>query len=185
MSVRREYAGAERDFRLGFGDLLDLEQACGALPVGTIYKRLHAWDFRARDVFEVVRLGLIGGGMAADEAKRIVIERFDVLPLERHVTIAMAILLDMMEGAPEARDPGVDKGEAKPLDRGLLYKNFAQLGIPPREVDAMSVEQALHLFEATSRTAADMAPSEAEFEAMMKRLDSPEMAWARAPAPKQ
>lgn len=182
MALRRDYAGAERDFRLGFGDLLDLEEACGKVPVGTIYKRLHAWDFRAQEVYHVVRLGLVGGGLAAAEAKRIVDERFNTLPLETHVRLAVEILLDMMEGAPAPREDA-RKPEPKTFDRGLLYRQFAQLGLGPRDVDAMTVAQALHLFEAAARSDADLAPSEEEFEAMLARLDSPEMAWARAPRP--
>jgi hypothetical protein len=54
-------------FRLGYGQLRQLQEACDAGPAW-IANRLRGDQWRVEDVRETLRLGLIGGGMAQGEA---------------------------------------------------------------------------------------------------------------------
>lgn len=186
MSVILEYAGAERRFRLGWGQVMDLEEACGKVAIGALYKRLHAWDFRAGDIYQIVRLALIGGGLDAREAKKLVAERFDILPLSDHVNIALQVIGAMMDGAPEAKAASA-AAAPEPIDRGRLYHVFSQSGITPAEVDAMSVAQALHLFAGAAASAGDRNETgldDGAFERMQARVESGALDWALQPAAK-
>jgi len=179
VSLKREFAGAEQVFSLDFGAVMDLEEACGKTPIGVIYKRVVGFDFRAKDIFEILRLGLIGGGIEAAEARRLVQERLDAAPLAPLAELACSVLLNMMDGAPESEGP-VD-GELEPFDAGQIYQSFAQVGIPPQQVNAMRVGDALRLFEAARRKKSADAPSDAELDGMAARVASGALDWALKP----
>jgi hypothetical protein len=61
----------DRTFRLGWGELEKLQEACDCGPY-VLLNRLHSGSWRIEDIREVIRWGLIGGGMPhADAAKKI------------------------------------------------------------------------------------------------------------------
>ena len=63
--IRLQFGDGEYLFRLPYKMLAELQHRCEA-PFGTIYKRVLAGDYEARDLVETVRFGLIGGGMATE-----------------------------------------------------------------------------------------------------------------------
>lgn len=65
------WPGGEHAFRLGLGELRAIQEACGCSPF-EVSERLFQKRPRIEDVIEPVRLGLIGGGMDAKEAARLV-----------------------------------------------------------------------------------------------------------------
>jgi hypothetical protein len=65
------WPGGEHAFRLNLGELRALQDACGASPF-EVSQRLFEKRPRLEDVIEPIRLGLIGGGMDAKEAQRLV-----------------------------------------------------------------------------------------------------------------
>lgn len=65
------WAGGENAFRLNLGELRALQESCGASPF-EISDRLFGKRPQINDVIEPLRLGLIGGGMDAKEAARLV-----------------------------------------------------------------------------------------------------------------
>lgn len=71
MSDPIRWAGGEHDFRLTLGDLRALQDKTGRGPE-EILSRLAARTWHVDEAIETVRLGLIGGGMAKDEARRLV-----------------------------------------------------------------------------------------------------------------
>lgn len=65
------WAGGEHVFAYRIGELRALQQSTGRGPE-EIVMRLANRTWHVDEAIEAVRLGLIGGGMARDEAKRLV-----------------------------------------------------------------------------------------------------------------
>ena len=63
------WAGGEHPFRLGIGELRAIEQRSDA-GVAVVLMRLLSSQFKIDDVIGVIRLGLIGGGMAERDAQK-------------------------------------------------------------------------------------------------------------------
>jgi hypothetical protein len=94
------WADGDFAFRLGWGELAELQEKTNAGPYVVLH-RLHSHQWRVEDISNVIRLGLIGGGLSATEAMKKV--RFYVEsrpPLENH-SVAVAILSAGLLGAPE------------------------------------------------------------------------------------
>lgn len=109
MEVTAEWAGKERSFRLRFGDVMDLEEACGE-AIGTIFIRVTAGQFKVTFVYHTIRLGLVGAGMSLMDAKRLLADQFDARPYMDHAGVAGEILAALMVGVEptegdEASDP--------------------------------------------------------------------------------
>lgn len=106
------FAGRRRRFCLRLGEIEELEQLCGA-GVGSIWKRLALADFKAGDIRETIRLGLIGGDMAPKMADAFVERYVDARPLGENFELAIAILRALIDGAVEAEEdlPGKDTAE--------------------------------------------------------------------------
>ena len=104
-SVSFTWADGHHTFRLGWGELEMLQEACGAGPY-RVLTRLFTDDVDVKDISHVIRIGLIGGGMKPVEALNKVqfyVER-DV-PQENRMP-AQAILSAALYGAPEEGDMG-------------------------------------------------------------------------------
>jgi len=65
--ILRPFAGERRKFALKVKQIDELQRLCGA-GIGEIVARLHNGNFYVRDVYDTIRLGLIGGG-DVDEIK--------------------------------------------------------------------------------------------------------------------
>lgn len=117
------WANGEHTFCIAkIGLLLDLEAKCNA-PVGAIYERLLAGRWAVHDVREVIRLGLIGGGMEQHVALATVQRAIDNgFPLSQHVLIAVQILAAAIVGVE-----GDDVGKKAGADRAT-----ESLSIPPK-----------------------------------------------------
>jgi len=163
-----EWAGALRRFDLPFGQVLDLEEACGKTGIGLIYQRLVRAEFYVRDVFHVLRQGLIGGGMAPAEAERLLRDRFDAIPLLGNAELACTILLGLFAGVDSAAAaaPG---DPAKPYDLGAIFAAFAKLGLPPDSLRQMSYPAFVAMCGAFGREGVQ-APTEEEFKDMLQRM---------------
>ena len=96
------FADGEYDFRLGWGQLVELQELCDAGPQ-FVLNRLHTGEWRVEDIAHTIRLGLLGAdkdmkpSQASALVKRYVQER---PPLENH-TLAVVILTAALMGAPE------------------------------------------------------------------------------------
>lgn len=102
--LHADFAGRRRRFCLRIGEIGELEQLCGA-GVGEIWKRLAMLDFRASDIRETIRLGLIGGDeIAPVHADSIVTRYVDGRPIAENIDLAVAILRALMEGVAEASE---------------------------------------------------------------------------------
>lgn len=96
-------------FRLGIGELRELQELCDAGP-REIATRLAGGRERVNDIFETLRLGLIGGGMTPAKAKSMVKRYGEDRPLQESIPYAQAVILAAIVGASEEPSPG--KAEA-------------------------------------------------------------------------
>lgn len=81
-------------FRLGLAEIEELEEKCGA-SLFTITRRLDPALREARlvDIMNVIRLGLIGGGMTPVDALVKVRRYVDARPLDEGRDVAFAVVL--------------------------------------------------------------------------------------------
>ncbi len=87
---------------LNIGELRALQKNCEAGPE-LILTRLQAGSWHVDDVFEVLRLGLIGGGMPTGEAGPLVMRAFDEVAVASLKLPAFKVLSAALYG--EAGDP--------------------------------------------------------------------------------
>ncbi len=167
--LTRDYGGALRAFDLTLGAVFDLEQACGKTGIGAIFTRLATHQYHARDVEQIILRALIGGGMEYREAEPLVSEAMRHMPLAKSVELAMAIMIDLMEGAPPVTDAPPAGDPANPVDVGEVLHAFIKAGIPPESVRRMKYTDFLVIMKAAGRKDADDAPSEEEFKAMVAK----------------
>ncbi|WP_022697928.1 gene transfer agent family protein [Euryhalocaulis caribicus] len=102
-------------FKLDIKRIEELQRNCGA-GIGEIGRRVMGGQFHIKDIYETIRLGLIGGGIPPTEAKTIVDQYVDGCVLAREgdpsapLTVANVILMAVFYGldeVPEAADaPG-------------------------------------------------------------------------------
>jgi hypothetical protein len=108
-SVTLQFGDGEYSFRLAYGQFRELQEivnrwrisagipAVGALDLAQALQRGGAWPEDAR---EVIRLGLIGGGMKADRALVMVKRHVENKPFFPSMLLAQAILMTALVGPP-------------------------------------------------------------------------------------
>lgn len=102
------WGDGEHTFRLAIGQLRDLEEKTKVGPF-ELFERLRQNRWRVDDLAHILRVGLIGGGMAAPQAVDLVTRHIDEWPLVESALVAQAVLVAALVGAPD--DP-VGKGQA-------------------------------------------------------------------------
>lgn len=144
-SITLDWADGTYTFRLcGVAEWTKLEDACGGLSLFEVAERIFARRARAAWISEAIRLALIGGGLNASKALRLVREYVDQAPggLADSIPIAAQILSVACAGkVPDAAQDPQSNAEPKPIDAGALYGAGAAMGFTPQQVDAMSVYQ--------------------------------------------
>jgi hypothetical protein len=94
--VTLEWAGVERRFALAIGHLRELQSHCGIGPQA-LWVRMVGPDWRVDDAREVIRLGLIGGGMEPSKASALIRDYYDPwIGDPVHLPTARAILAGAM-----------------------------------------------------------------------------------------
>lgn len=105
--IRLFFGDGEHDFRIRFGELEELQAKLEQGPMRTLLN-FDSGDWSPKSVYEIVRLGLIGGGKTPKEAfdlsKRYCLDR----PLGETAPLAAAVLSAALMGAPE---PVIDNEE--------------------------------------------------------------------------
>ncbi|QKC99177.1 gene transfer agent family protein [Mesorhizobium sp. NZP2298] len=98
--VEMDWADGAYAFRLAWGQLAELQEKCNAGPY-VVLNRLHSGQWLVEDISNVIRLGLIGGGMPpVDALKKVRAYVEDRPPLES-IIIAQIALGAALTGAPE------------------------------------------------------------------------------------
>jgi hypothetical protein len=89
--ITAELGGEEHQFALYLGQWEELQEITGCGPF-ILFQKLAAWDIRAKWLREIIRLGLIGGGMAPAQAKRLVERHVDSVPFAESLPLAIKIV---------------------------------------------------------------------------------------------
>lgn len=103
-TARFEWAGEERVFRLSARALEDWQEACDAGPAW-VWGLLQSEMWRSVHVRETLRYGLIGGGMPAAEAGRLV--KLHAEPYGDNIKPAMCVLEAVIQGVPDEVPKGL------------------------------------------------------------------------------
>lgn len=94
------WADGDYTFRLGWGELELLQEACDAGPY-VVLSRLHCDNWRVGDISNTIRLGLIGGGMAPTDALKLVRRWVEKRPPLENILFAQTILSAGIIGAED------------------------------------------------------------------------------------
>lgn len=115
--VLLDWGGQERLFRLAYGELEKLQEACDAGPFHVL-AALQSSLPRVEHVLETIRWGLMGGGMSAGEASKLVGLYVKGRPLAENLLPATAILSAALYGSDDEEDDdraGKPEGSGKPI----------------------------------------------------------------------
>ncbi len=104
-AVRLDWADGEYAFRLGLGEIEELQEKCDCGPY-VILQALAGGTWRIAMIRETLRLGLVGGGMAAPAALKLIRRYVDDKPWAHNVAHATAVLQAAVLGAPDGEQPG-------------------------------------------------------------------------------
>lgn len=99
-SVTLAFGDGEHRFRLPIGGLRELQEKTGVGPL-RLLMRLRAGDWLVDDAREVLRIGLIHGGLAPVEAGRLVARYADERPAAESVTPAQLVLAAALFGVED------------------------------------------------------------------------------------
>jgi Protein of unknown function (DUF3356). len=98
--VELTWAGGEHEFKLTIDLLRALQEKCDAGPA-FILQRLATQRWHVDDVFSTIRLGLEGGGMSKEDARKLVNKVLDERPIAELVMTAQAILMAALYGVED------------------------------------------------------------------------------------
>ncbi len=96
-AVDLTWAGGEHSFSLTIDLLRALQMKCDAGPQ-FILERLTSRRWMVDDVIEPIRLGLEGGGMPKDEARKLVMRVIHDRPITEFVLTAQAVMMSALFG---------------------------------------------------------------------------------------
>lgn len=113
-NVTLKWADGEHAFRLGIGEIRELQEKCDAGPQH-IYRRLSDGTWRLDDIRETLRLGLIGGGLEPIPALNLIERYVDARPLVENVPPAQAVLGAALVGV---KDEPLGEGDGEDEDKG-------------------------------------------------------------------
>jgi hypothetical protein len=98
--VDLDFADGTYTFRLAWGQLIELQEKCDAGPY-VVLERLDGSGWLMQDIGEVIRLGLIGGGLEPAKAVKLVRRYVEDRPPMESVMLARGILAVALMGAPD------------------------------------------------------------------------------------
>lgn len=128
-SITLTWADGDFKFRLGWGELEELQEKTDAGPY-VVLQRLHNGTWRVQDISNVMRMGLVGGGMAPDQAIQKVRYYVEQRPPMESVHHALVVLSAALMGAPDEK---LGEPEAPKRKRGKrsMTSRTAKSGLAP------------------------------------------------------
>jgi len=169
--VVTEWAGKDRLFRLTFGGVLDLEEACGKDAIGAIFLRVSSGRFRAEDIWHTIRIALIGGGENKVAAKQLMEKHFDHQPWHDNAALAGDILIALMAGVEED-DTSSGGAEPEPMRFSEVSQICREFNMSPNDLREMTYSDFINMvrgFNAGSKKAEP--PTEEEFDAILAKYE--------------
>lgn len=131
--VELDWADGTYSFRLAWGELARLQEACDAGPL-VILDRLTNGTWRVEDISNVLRLGLIGGGMEPSAALKKIRAYVEDRPPVENALFAQAVLAVACHGAPE--EP-LGNPEAASQESASMGSGTESSGSPPSTEPAL------------------------------------------------
>lgn len=107
-----DWADGAYEFRLGWGELIQLQEKCDAGP-GHVLARMWANQWRMADISEVYRLGLIGAGKSPAEALSLVRDFVEKRPPRESLALAITILGIGVDGRVDGEETDGDAPEGE------------------------------------------------------------------------
>lgn len=126
--IELDWADGTYTFRLGWGELEALQEACDAGP-WVILERLFTKQCSVGDIAHVIRQGLIGGGMEPTAATKLVRTYVEKRVPAENLIFATVVLQAGIHGVPE--EP---VGERKAANRKAKRSTRSRTGksdLPP------------------------------------------------------
>lgn len=114
-SIALDWADGTYQFRLAWGQIAELQEKCNAGPF-EILRRLSSGTWRIEEISNVLRLGLIGGGMEPIPALKLVRTYVEARPPVENLLHAQAVMSAGLMGAPDEDD--VKKNSAEEQANG-------------------------------------------------------------------
>lgn len=126
-AITRDFGDGEHIFRLGYGELMELQESLDAGPwfIMSQFAALTTTflsnpgavkDMSVKMPREIIRIGLIGGGAKPVDAVKLVRTYVEQRPPDESLGLAMEILRAALSGAPDA-DEVKKKAATKPSKR--------------------------------------------------------------------
>lgn len=98
--IELDWADGTYAFRLAWAQLAELQEQCDAGPY-VVHERLATGQWRIEDISNVIRLGLIGGGMEPAAALKKVRTYVEDRPPLESILYARAIIASGLKGAKD------------------------------------------------------------------------------------
>ncbi len=111
-AVTLQFGDGEYEFRLRIKQLIELDEKCEVGPQAML-NGLLGDTWRLAHVREIIRLGLIGGGLTPKEAYDLVKRYVDERPLQESAQHALVILAAAVVGMPEDSVPEKSQAPAE------------------------------------------------------------------------
>lgn len=97
------FGDSEKTFTLTSEMISELQRKTG-VGIGALYARFMRQDFHFADMVEIIRTGLIGGGMSPVDAQTLIDTYAKPRPIMEVFPLAFDILDARWNGKPEAQD---------------------------------------------------------------------------------
>lgn len=123
-SIALDWADGTYQFRLAWAQIGELQEKCNAGPF-EILRRLSVGTWRVEDISNVLRLGLIGGGMEPVPALKLVRLYVEARPPMENLLPAQAVMSAGLMGAPDEDDVKKNSTETATESTASQTENFA------------------------------------------------------------
>lgn len=97
--IRLFFGDGEHDFRIKFEQLEEHYEKLGKGPM-RVLMGFESGDWTAEEVFQTIRLGLIGGGKTPSEAFGLAMRYCAGRPIAESAPVALSVLSAALMGAP-------------------------------------------------------------------------------------
>lgn len=122
------FNGRKTYFRLAWRELMKIQEACDAGPY-VVLDRLLTGRWKLQDISEVIKWGLIGGGVDTQTALDLVASEVEGRPPLENLVIAQRVLGAGVVGTPE-EEVGKKSGAANP-EAGSDHSPTESSDLPP------------------------------------------------------
>lgn len=133
-SCQLPFNGQRTMFKLAWRELMKIQEACDAGPY-VVLDRLVSGRWKLQDISEVIKWGLIGGGMEQGQALKLVETEVETRPPLENLVIAQKVLGAGVVGSSE-EEVG-KKFEAASQGGSKRRSRTASSDLPPSSETAM------------------------------------------------